>query len=121
MGEHWNTYDTDGFEHTLCGWAWQDHYQCCRKENATYDTARFAYVDTVILYNLKVRCASSHAAPECKQLLDTVDARRGRFPVFRWDDKLTGRHTSWPQLPWEAAQPARQVETQDPELAFALI
>lgn len=98
---HSNTYDSDGNAHGVCGFPWQDHYRCCRKEPLEQDTARFAYVDALVLYGVTVGCSRNTSISECEDLRSLLQQRRAKFPVKLWDDAMTGRFTSWPPRPWE--------------------
>lgn len=98
---HFDAYDSDGTEHTVCGWAWENHYRCCRQEPAAQDTARYAYVDSLVLHSIQVGCGRNASIPECNALRQALKTRRSRFPLTRWDDFMTGRLDSWPPLPTE--------------------
>ena len=101
---HWDCYDSPalgGEEHGFCGWAWQDHYQCCRNADAAHGDDGFAYVDTVVAYNVRRACAALSderaAVAGCDALLAAAEARMAAFPAAVWDDELTGRLSSWPK------------------------
>ena len=91
---HWDCYDFDGTEHTFCGWAWQDHYQCCRDDDADHDNDGYAFVDTIIAFNIRAACAS-FAFDECGSLMAVAEQRRAAHPASPWSDPPTGRHDDW--------------------------
>jgi len=58
---------------------------------------RFAYVDTLLLYNLQKICAK-RPGDACASLLSSVEKRRALNPLQRWDNINYGRQvTNW----WE--------------------
>jgi hypothetical protein len=97
---HWDCYDYDGSNHGFCGLAWQNHYKCCRGEDSEHATDGYAYVDTLIAYNVRKACSSSelssNAQEQCKTAANTVEARRARFARKVWSDAATGRLDNWP-------------------------
>merc|ERR1711924_510501 len=95
--EHWKCYDFNGNDHGLCGWAWQNHYKCCRPPTAGQNTARFAYVDTFIAVNTRRACGGSTSAA-CTSLKAKAEAGIAAYPKHLWSDSDTGRHDSWPVI-----------------------
>jgi hypothetical protein len=110
---HFNIYDSDGTQHTLCGLPWQNHYQCCR-DAGTHDTSSYAYVDTIVASNVRHACHNTSAAvlaaaladpavadppAACAPLLAMLEGRRAAQPITQWDDEMTGRHSAWPAVP----------------------
>lgn len=107
---HWNTYDFDGKKHGFCGWAWQDHYKCCRNTDSVHGDDAYAYADTLIAVNVRracqgrVRCSSIERemlpeacqSQECEDAVSMMAARRARFPKSVWSDAPTGRVAGWP-------------------------
>ena len=94
---HWNVYASDGEEHTFCGWAWQDHYKCCRDADADHGNTGYAYADTLIAYNIRKGCEGGDTGDAtCDGLLAAAEARRAKNPKAVWSDVLTGRLDNWP-------------------------
>lgn len=61
---------------------------------------KYAYVDTVLLYNAQQVCSGRfHAAnANCQSLEKLFRARRQRHPFSVWEDSNQARHSDWPQL-----------------------
>ena len=49
---------------------------------------RFGFVDTILAHNARV---SQHQG-----LVEALEQRRAKYPLYRWNDEATGRSTSWP-------------------------
>lgn len=89
---HFNCYDYDGQEHGFCGLAWQNHYKCCRNTDGDHGTDGYAYVDTLLAYNVRKACASKpHEIDNCEKTIAMLEERRANNPLKLWDDCMTGR------------------------------
>jgi len=61
------------------------------------DTAGYAYVDTMLLYNVQKVCKSSlKLAAACTEHMAFIQRRRQLHPYQRWDDVEHGRLALWP-------------------------
>jgi hypothetical protein len=70
--------------------------------------AGFAYVDTMLLWNVRRACGGSGAGGRVGGLSPSAEAcasaeaqlvtQRQAYPMTRWDDFNTGRHKNWPAL-----------------------
>jgi len=100
-----DTWDID--EHGTCVLPWATHHQCCRDEAEA--TTGYAYVDTLVLYNLMKRCEMPNSPAECDSMMKAVQTRRAQAPMKRWNDTITGRRTDWPPLPWAAQDDAAAI------------
>ena len=88
---------------------WQDGSNDSSSGNnndGLHTTTKYAYVDTIIGFNLFVACNSdvvhdqeSPEAQQCASMKSIVEARRAKFPVTTWEDLFHGRHTDWPTVP----------------------
>merc|ERR1711920_807403 len=87
---HFNVYDYAGSEHTFCGWAWQDHYKCCRNDDAIHATDGYAYADTLIAHTVRRACKLDPSS-DCNATIALLEGRRAMHPMKVWDDVLTGR------------------------------
>lgn len=75
---------------------------------ADHKVEKYAYVDTVLAYNLRRACESSRPAilstrvlgisgrHTCESLKQTIDLRRAKYPLKVWDDPYFGRQSDWP-------------------------
>ena len=100
--EHFNAYDSFGEKHGFCFLPKQDHWKCCRvsEDSSRNDEAAFAYVDTLILYNVVRSCSSGRTSASkavCQDLENRYAARAAAHPVQRWDSIVDGRRSSWPK------------------------
>lgn len=96
---HFNCYDYDGNKHGFCGWAWQDHYKCCRQADAEHATDAYGYVDTLVAYNVRSACAGNGLSQDdCASTMAMLEERRARNPVKTWSDPLNGRLQGWPAV-----------------------
>jgi len=60
-----------------------------------HQTSAYAYVDTMLLYNLRVACGGDENG-QCGVLKSTLEARRSKYPAQYWDDVTFGRLVDWP-------------------------
>ena len=65
------------------------------------DLHGFAYVDTLLLWNVREACAVLHEDEivrnnACKTLESQLLRQRASYPMVRWNDFATGRHKDWP-------------------------
>jgi hypothetical protein len=74
--------------------------------NNEHATTKYAYVDTIIAFNLYLSCNSdvvhdqnSPQAQQCASLQTILDERRAKYPVQTWEDKVHGRLQNWPNIP----------------------
>eukprot|EP00816_Leptocylindrus_hargravesii_P007346 CAMPEP_0196806444 /NCGR_PEP_ID=MMETSP1362-20130617/6343_1 /TAXON_ID=163516 /ORGANISM="Leptocylindrus danicus, Strain CCMP1856" /LENGTH=594 /DNA_ID=CAMNT_0042179925 /DNA_START=46 /DNA_END=1830 /DNA_ORIENTATION=+ len=63
-----------------------------------YWLSRYAFVDTLLAYNLGVACSRLPAQNQtlCDETLEVLEERRSRYPVTLWDEPKYGRHADWP-------------------------
>lgn len=68
---------------------------------STHNTTGYAYVDTLLYFNVRRACDVG-AAPSssCTTLLSALADRRARNPYLRWDNSPHGRCADWPPLPY---------------------
>jgi len=97
---HWDCYDYDGNKHGFCGLAWQNHYKCCRDADRSHAIDGYAYVDTLIAYNVRRICSNSSgkSPSNCKSMTAVLEKRRAQFPLTVWSDSMNGRLTGWPDM-----------------------
>ncbi len=87
-----------------------------QRGNSEYATTAYAYVDTILLYNLAIVCNGDYThnahgiktrdkwtsqlvqmrEDYCSELNDTLVTRRAAHPYFRWNDPVYGRSVDWP-------------------------
>ena len=87
-----------------------------QRGDSEYTTTAYAYVDTMLLYNLAIVCnddyiRNAHEARAksdktsqpvqsyedvCEELRETIEARRAAYPYLRWNDPVYGRSANWP-------------------------
>ena len=67
-----------------------------RTDTIESDAHGFAYVDTLLLWNVLTACDLSQQQPMCDKAQNELNARRSLNPLYRWDDPAHGRHASWP-------------------------
>jgi hypothetical protein len=72
----------------------QNLWGASRGSSAEQTTA-YAYVDTLLLYNVKKAC-NLRKVSECGSLLETLTTRREKYPLKRWNDTEYGRLADWP-------------------------
>lgn len=65
-----------------------------RTDTTAVDAHGFAYVDSLLLWNLQRLCGSDD--PACAGLARIVATRRGLNPARRWESPSEGRHAVWP-------------------------
>jgi len=89
-----NAVDVDGTIRT----GTQNLWGAKRGTDAAHYLTSYAYVDTLVLYNVLVGCKrfSNGSSGECKSLVDTLDSRRAKHPAVFWDQPELGRLTNWP-------------------------
>lgn len=67
---------------------------------STHKTTGYAYVDTVLYYNVREACKSAAANDAaCDSLLALLASRRKMNPYQRWDNPAAGRLSTFPPLP----------------------
>jgi len=63
-------------------------------------TTAYAYVDTLVLYNIILGCNNlsedAETAAECAALKTTYINRRAKHPLTLWSDETVGRKINWP-------------------------
>lgn len=68
--------------------------------SASHKSTRYAYVDTILAYNVRRGCQAVHLDPSAvscnNTLFDTVNRRRAKYPLQRWEEPSYGRHVDWP-------------------------
>jgi hypothetical protein len=76
-----------------------------RTDSQASDRKGFAYVDTLLLWNVRRACGGGGGggggggvSALCLNVEKSLVARRSAFPCHRWDDVSTGRHSNWPPL-----------------------
>lgn len=68
---------------------------------STHNTTGYAYVDTLLYFNVRRACDVGAAPPSsCTTLLSALADRRARNPYLRWDNSPHGRCADWPPLPY---------------------
>ena len=60
-------------------------------------TARYAYVDTLLLASVRRLCASQQNATLCAEFTSELQHQRSLYPMQQWTDVATGRVQDWPQ------------------------
>lgn len=65
--------------------------------DTVHQTTSYAYVDTFILYNVYIGCVNNVLTASCNLLKDTLEQRRAKHPLTRWDDTIYGRSSTWPE------------------------
>ena len=68
-----------------------------RQQNSATKLARYAYVDTVLAYNVLQACNGMESAQSCLNMTRIIEERRQQFPKMLWDDPPLGRHSEWPE------------------------
>jgi hypothetical protein len=63
---------------------------------ATND-AKYPYVDTVLIYNVKNACQQLNNSQSCTNFAGMIDRRREKFAMMLWDDPSRARHSEWPE------------------------
>jgi hypothetical protein len=58
--------------------------------------AKYAFVDTILVYNARVACSRSRMEGNNCSILDIIMERRDRYPLVRWKEPSLGRHDDWP-------------------------
>jgi hypothetical protein len=80
-------------------------------DRTPHKVEKYAYVDTVLAYNLRRVCEESSEPAirssrglggrdkyTCESLKQTIDQRRAKYPLKVWDDPYFGRHSTWPKV-----------------------
>ena len=49
----------------------------------------------MVAWNVQVACGDATDGT-CGDLKDTLETRRAKHPIARWDDHAYGRQASWP-------------------------
>ena len=73
-----------------------------RTDSQESDKRGFGYVDTLLLWNVRRACGKNGnvngiVSEECLSMDNALVERRKDFPMERWDDISTGRHSKWPE------------------------
>eukprot|EP01094_Clydonella_sp_ATCC50884_P030245 TRINITY_DN9800_c0_g1_i1.p1 TRINITY_DN9800_c0_g1~~TRINITY_DN9800_c0_g1_i1.p1 ORF type:complete len:506 (+),score=156.98 TRINITY_DN9800_c0_g1_i1:84-1520(+) len=67
--------------------------------DSSHEQSAFAYVDTLLLYNVRAACAAGNPpAADCEALTALFTARRALYPYENWDDPEHGRLSDWPSF-----------------------
>ena len=73
-----------------------------RTDTQALDKKGFAYVDTLLLWNTRQGCQDERSVEErsvrCIAAEAALVTRRATFPMERWNDPSSGRHSDWPAL-----------------------
>jgi len=68
-----------------------------RTDTIKKDKHAFGYVDTLLLWNVRRACGGGGGGGgACASIDAALVERRAHFPMTRWDDEETGRHSMWP-------------------------
>jgi len=71
---------------------------------ASHKTSRYAYVDTILTYNIRKACTSdprgfaTETRWTCYSLAEAVSKRKAKYPLEVWEQPAYGRHADWPLL-----------------------
>jgi len=68
-----------------------------RTDSQESDKSGFSYVDTLLLWNVRTACKRI-SQNDCVNVENALVKRRNLFPMKRWDDPASGRHSNWPPL-----------------------
>lgn len=67
-----------------------------------HDTAKYAYVDTMLLATVRRLCGLTGAAYPpldptlCSAYVGLLQKQRALYPTQKWEDQTTGRYINWP-------------------------
>eukprot|EP00658_Telonema_sp_P-2_P071898 TRINITY_DN6110_c0_g2_i2.p1 TRINITY_DN6110_c0_g2~~TRINITY_DN6110_c0_g2_i2.p1 ORF type:complete len:567 (-),score=113.09 TRINITY_DN6110_c0_g2_i2:364-2064(-) len=89
--------DTTGYTNGPCAIPFQKHFQCCRDQPLTQESARFGYVATLVAANLRRSCLAT-TTPECQAMMGLVLREIQKAPMVLWHDDGFGRQATWPRL-----------------------
>merc|ERR1712137_144645 len=92
---HFNVFDYNGDKHGFCGLG--NHYKCCRNADGDHGTDGYAYVDTLVAYNVRKACTRKpNQIDNCEGMMAMLEERRANNPLKFWDDSMTGRLSTPP-------------------------
>eukprot|EP00299_Pterocystis_sp_00344_P009273 c3854_g1_i1.p1 GENE.c3854_g1_i1~~c3854_g1_i1.p1 ORF type:complete len:352 (+),score=99.66 c3854_g1_i1:368-1423(+) len=67
---------------------------------SNHDITAYAFVDTILAYNVRIGCASLDSRnDDCQKLTDILEQRRAVYPYTQWSDTVCGRNVDWPPFP----------------------
>ena len=69
-----------------------------RTDSQASDKRGFSYVDTLLLWNVRTACKGNIDGNTCAAVDAALVERRKVFPMRRWEDAATGRHSTWPAV-----------------------